>query len=233
MVKKNFNQLYKEDPLKTNDEIDELQLETLNFFMNNSSTLVGRILSIIINLNDKFSYIIKYLRNACCILEKDVIEIFENLYNQLDKNNLKGIINNLKDISFFCESESESMIWKYRILLINLDSDEENEFNEDYYYEYFKSENINAEEELSMIDYEIKNIDKLNIYWKNDKLEIYKSKLKSLKALIIAYNNRDIHDKNIKKLTDDANNLLKHLDKQSKKSAYSIKTANNLKDEII
>ena len=46
----NYNGLFKELPLKTFKEIDDLQLESYNFFTNNSSSLISRIWSLLINL---------------------------------------------------------------------------------------------------------------------------------------------------------------------------------------
>ena len=100
----NFNGLYKESPLKTDEEINNLIFETSNFFASHN-TLVSRIWSILINLSDKFADVIKYMKNACCFLEKDTLSIFEVLFNGLDKDNLEIIIYNINDISFFCESQ--------------------------------------------------------------------------------------------------------------------------------
>ena len=49
----NYNGLNKESPLKTFKQIDDLQLETYNFFINKSSTLISRIWSLLINLTEK------------------------------------------------------------------------------------------------------------------------------------------------------------------------------------
>ena len=214
----NFNGLYKESPLKTNKDIDAFQLQTLNFYTNNISTLVSRIWSLIINLTDKFPDVLKYLKNSCCFLEQDTMEIFQFLYqNNLDINLLDDLINNLKDISFFCESKSESMLWKYRIFLNKLELDEKEEINYNKYYQYFKSENIDADDELSLLKNELNNIqNKLPIYWPDDKIDIYKSKLLTLQNLIISYKNKDIEDAEITKLRNDGNTFMYHLDNKVK-----------------
>ena len=227
----NINELYKESPLKTFKEIDDLQLETANFFTIGSSTLISRIWSLLINLTDKFPEVIKYLKKSCCFLEKDVLEILEYLYNNLDVDHLNDLIKNMKGISFFCESTSESILWKYRILLNNLELEEE-EINNNIYFDYFKSQNIDADDEILSLKNELENISKLNIYWKEEKIDLYKSKLLTLQNLIISYKNKDIEDAEITKLRNDANALLIHLENKVKNKTSSIKSLNFLKDEI-
>ena len=232
----NFNEEYKESPLKTFEEINNLQLETANFFTSNTSTLISRIWSLLFNLTDKFPEIIKYLKKSCCFLEIDTIEIFEYLYNNLDISNFVDLLKNMLYISFFCESSSDSMIWKYRILLNNLELEEkkedENDNDNTSYYDYFKLLNIDADEEISLIKNEINNINKLSIYWKEDKIDTYKSKLLTLQNLIISYKNKDIEDAEITKLRNDANALLIHLENKVKNKTTSIKSLNFLKEEI-
>ena len=228
----NINTLYKESPLKSLDEINDLQLETTNFFTNNSSTLISRIWSLLMNLNDKFSEVIKYLKKSCCFLEKDVIEIFEFLYNNLDASNLNNIIKNVNDISFFCENKSESMLWKYRILLNNLELEEKEKKDTNNYCNYFRTLNTDADEEISLIKNELNNISKLIIYWSEKRIDIYKGKLLTLQNLIVSYKNKDNEDAEITKLRVEANALIILLETKTKNSTSSIKSLNFLKDEI-
>ena len=67
----NYNILFKESPLKTFKEIDDLQLESYNFFTNNSSSLISRIWSLLINLTDKYSNVLSYFLKSFYFLEKD------------------------------------------------------------------------------------------------------------------------------------------------------------------
>ncbi len=235
-IEKHYNQLYKESRLKTLDEIDNFQLETANFFTTNTSNLISRIWSLLINLIDKFPDVIKYFKNSCCFLEKDAFCYFEYLYNNLEVNHLIDLIKNIAELSFFCESISESMLWKYRILLNNLENEQKNE-NEDYnnneiYYDYFKSQNVDADGEIDLIKNEIKNLNKLLIYWEEKTVDTYKSKLLTLQNLIISYKNKDIEDAEITKLRGDANALLIHLENKVKNKSSSIKSLNFLKEEI-
>ena len=207
----NINSLYKESPLKNFEEIDDLQLESFNFFTSNSCTLIGRVSSLLLNLADKYSDIIKYLKKSFCFLELDAIKILEFLFDNLDINHLDNLIQNMTTISFFCESELESMLWKYRILINNLES-QEKEINNNIIYNYFKSRNINVNDDLSKIEKEINMINKLNIYWKENKIYFYKSKLLTLQNLLISYKNKDIKNAEIIKLRNDADRLLNFLD---------------------
>jgi len=234
-VNTNFNELYKESPLKSLDEINNLQLETANFFMSNSCTLISRVWSLLINLTDKFSDVIKYLKNSCCFLEKDTLAIFEYLYKNLEINHLIDLIKNMSELSFFCESTSESMLWKYKTLFNNLEleeKDENNNNNNEIYYDYFKSQNVDADEEITLIKNEINNLSKLLIYWKEEKVDSYKSKLLTLQNLIVSYKNKDNEDAEITKLRGDANALLIHLENKVKNKTSSIKSLNFLKEEI-
>jgi len=235
-IEKHYNQLYKESCLKTLDEIDNFQLETANFFTTNTSNLISRIWSLLINLIDKFPDVIKYFKNSCCFLEKDAFCYFEYLYNNLEVNHLIDLIKNIAELSFFCESISESMLWKYRILLNNLENEQKKE-NEDYnnneiYYDYFKSQIVDADDEIDLIKNEIKNLNKLLIYWEEKTVDTYKSKLLTLQNLIISYKNKDIEDAEITKLRGDANALLIHLENKVKNKSSSIKSLNFLKEEI-
>jgi len=138
----------------------------------------------------------------------------------------------MKDISFFCESNSESILWKYRVLLGNLELEENKEIGNNKYYDYFKAQNIDADDEILLLQAEMKNLDKLNIYWKEEKIDFYKSKLLTLQNMIISYKNKDIEDAEITKLRSDANALLIHLENKVKNKTSSIKSLNFLKDEI-
>ena len=231
LITNNFNELNKELPINL-DEIDKLQLDTLKFFTNHSSTLIGRIWSLIINLTDKFPDMLSYLKQSCCFLEKDVFQIFEVLYNNLDLAYLDELIKNITDISFFCESNTESMLWKYRTLLNYLELEENKEINYDRYYDYLKSNETNLDDELISIENELFNLNKLNVYWKVEQIEEYKSKLSTLKNLITFYKNKDIEDEEISKLRTQANALLLNLDKKAKGKIDNKKLLNFLKVEI-
>ena len=225
-IRRNFNDLYPESPLKSLNEIDKFNLETPNFFKGNISSLFSRILSIVINLKDKYQPVIEYLKNACCFLEKDTIKIFESLYTNLDYKDLNGLINNISNLSFFCESNSKSMLWKYRSLL-------KQEYKDNKYHDFFKSENIDVDNELKLIENEINNISKLKIenFWKEEEIASYKGKLNDLINRINSYKYKDIEDPKILKLKSDANNLLISLEKNIKYKTYSI-SLSELKEEI-
>ena len=213
----NYNRLFKESSLKTFKEIDDLQLESYNFFTNNSSSLISRIWSLLINLTDKYSNVLSYFLKSFCFLEKDVIEIFQFLYNNLEANHLNDIINNMKIISFFCDSES--ILWKYRNLINNFQKDIEININENY--NYFNELKIDADEEIELIKKEIENINKLNIYWDDRKLDNYKGKLLTLQNLLILYKNKGIEDAEISKLRSDASSLLLKLEQKTKQVTSS------------
>ena len=226
-----FNELNNELPIKV-EEISKLKLDTIKFFTNNSSTLIGRILSLIINLMDKFPDVLTYLKQSCCFLEKDTFEIFEGFYKNLDISNLDELIKNITDISFFCESYTESMLWKYRTLLNNFESEEYKDINYDRYYDYFKSNETSLEDELMLIENELNNLNKLNIFWKEEQIDSYKSKLTTLKNLMIIYKIKDKEDEEIIKLRKQANELLMLLEKKIKDKKVNMKSLNFLKDEI-
>ena len=223
----NYNTLNKVSPLKTLEEIDNLQLESSLFFTSkNSSSLVGRIWSIIINLTDKFLEIIEYFQKSFCFLEVDALNIFQFLYNKLDKNHLDDLIDNIKSISFFCDTES--ILWKYRNLIINFEKNKEKDFNR--YYEFLKNQKINADEEIELIKKESDNIDKLNIYWDDKKIVDYKEKLIILRSFLLFYKNKGKEDEEITKLRKDATTLLLKLEEKSNNYKSSIKLS--LKIEI-
>ena len=229
-LSKNINDLYKQSPLNTLEEIDKLQFETQNFFKGGISSLTSRIWSLIINLTENYPNIIEYLKKSCNFLEKDTIEIFNRLYLNIDKINLNDFINQIADLSFFCESSSDSILWKHRKLLDDLKIKVENTHK---IFEYFKLKKIEPNEEISLIKKEIDNIKKLKIYWDDKLIETYKSKLLTLQNLIISYKNKNIEDSLITKLIKKANGLLTELDNKCKNKTYSLEIMNNLKDEIL
>ena len=251
----NYNSLFKESPLKTFEEIDEMQFESNNFFTNSIYTLISRIWSLIINLADKFMDVLEYFKKAFCFLERDVIEIFEYLYNTLEINLIDNLIKDMSIVSFFCDSDS--VLWKYRNLINifqekkkdNVQEEEKEEEKEEkekekvkeeekdnydinYFYNYFRIKQIDVDEELLLIKKEIKNIDKLIIYWQENKCDNYKSKLLTLQNILITYKNKDIEDAEITKLRNEANSLLRKLDSKTKNNTSNIKSLNFLKDEI-
>ena len=224
-----YKKMYRESPLKTKEEIDNSQIESFNFFSsNNSSNLISRIWSLIINLTDKFSVVLYYFKKSFCFLESDTIEIFEQLYTKLNNNYLNDLINNMKLISFFCDSES--ILWKYRNLLNNFNKDEEIKINK--YFDYFNQQKINADEEIEFIKKEMDNIDKLNIYWEDKKRDNYKGKLLTLQNILLAYKTKGIEDEEISKLRNEAYALLVKLDKVKNNNNSSMKALISLKNEI-
>ena len=170
------------------------------------------------------------------LFRKDTLTIFEYLYDNLDINHLIDLIKNMSELSFFCESTSESMLWKYKILFNNLELKEkdenDNKNSNEIYYDYFKSQNVDADEEITLIKNEINNLSKLHIYWEDEKVDTYKSKLLTLQNLIVSYKNKDNEDAEITKLRGDANALLIHLENKVKNKTSSIKSLNFLKEEI-
>ena len=170
------------------------------------------------------------------LFRKDTLTIFEYLYDNLDINHLIDLIKNMSELSFFCESTSESMLWKYKILFNNLELEEkdenDNKNSNEIYYDYFKSQNVDADEEITLIKNEINNLSKLHIYWEDEKVDTYKSKLLTLQNLIVSYKNKDNEDAEITKLRGDANALLIHLENKVKNKTSSIKSLNFLKEEI-
>ena len=228
----NYNKSFPETQLKIFKEIDELQLESYNFFTNNSSSLISRIWSLLINLTDKYSDVLKYLIKSLCFLETDAMKIFKYLYDNLDENHFEDLIRNLHNISFFCDSDS--ILWKYKNLIYNFqekEKDEDNRNNEKY-YNYFKSQKIDIDDEILSIKKEINNISKLSIYWDDNKIDNYKGKLLTLQNLLISYKNKDIEDAEITKLRSEASSLLIKLDNKTKNNQSSKKSLNFLKDEI-
>ena len=228
-IRKSFDGLYPEFPLKSLEEIDNFQLEASKFFIGSTSTLMSRIWSLIINLTDKHSDIIEYLKNECCFLEKDALNIFSSYYKKLDKCNLNELVEKMSDLSFFCESSSKSMLWKYRVLLNNLKKEDKN----DKYFNYFQLENFEPDDELKVINNEIINLNKLEIiFWPEAEINCYKEKLTDLKKHINAYKNKGIEEPKITKLRSEANDLLILLEKKVKDKTYSEKTLIILKNEI-
>ena len=211
----NINNLNKETHIKTFNEIDDLQLESYNFFSSNLSSLIGRIWSLLFNLTDKYTSVIEYLQKAFCFLETDVLKRFKVLYEQLEIKYLKDFITQMSEISFFCDSDS--ILWKYRILISKFESEicENNE-----YYKYFKSKNIDVDDEVILVKKEINNLEKLKLYWKDEIIQLYKGKLLTLQNLLISYKNKDIEDAEIIKLRTDANALLILLENKTKKKKY-------------
>ena len=221
-----FKSLYNDFPKENN--IDELQLETSNFFKGNKSTLISRIWSLLINLTDKYSNVIAYLKNNCCFLENDTIKKFEDLFQDLDLHDLKEIIKNMKNLSFFCDSSS--ILWKYRILLSNLKKGDK----EENYFGYFKNKKIkNKDEEINSIKKELDNLNKLKIYWKDSLINNYKEKLNTLILIINSYSNKDNEKPEITKLRKDAKNLLINLEEKVKNKIDSGKLLDDMKEEII
>ena len=226
---KSYDKLYSESPLKTFEEIDNFQTESFNFFVtNNSANLISRIWSLIINLTDKFPDVINYFKRSFSFLENDAIEIFQYLYNKLDNHHLKDLIDNMKSISFFCDSDS--ILWKYRNLVNHLYKLEEININK--YYDNFKKQNINPDEEIELIKKEIENIDKLIIYWDDKKIADYKGKLLTLQNLFITYKNKGIEDAEITKLRNAASSLVIKLDKVKINNDSNNKSLFFLKMEI-
>ena len=221
----NYNSLFKESPLNTFEEIDEIRLESYNFFSSNYSSLINRIWSLLINLSDKYSFVIKYLKESFCFLERDSMEIFQCIYDKLDINHLDNLIRNISTLSFFCDSES--ILWKYRDI-INKNEKDENE----HFAQYLKTKNINYDEEISLIEKEKKkNLNKLSIYWDEMKIDYYKSQLLILQNILITFKNKDIEDAKVTSLRKNASILSIKLDK-IKNNNSSIKSLNFLKDEI-
>ena len=226
-----FNSLDHQFPIKTLDEINDFQLESLNFFSSISNSLISRILPLIINLTDQFQDIIKYFKKSFDIFEQDALDIFEKEFYDLPED-LDSFIKKIKEISFFCESESTSMLWKYRILLNNLSSKDDNQKNK--FYKYFKAEeSTDIKDVKNYIDEEMKKLDKLNIFWDEDKINIYKNKLSELQIFLNLYEDEDNKNEEIKKLRNEGKNLLFNLENNIKNKTSSIKYLNLLKEKIL
>ena len=228
-------------PIKSLEEIDEFQIETRNFFLGEESSLISRILSLIINLTDNLNYPFEYLEKNCCFLEKDLFKRFTLLYQNLYKwKNLKDFVNVISNLSFFCESSSESMLWKYRALLNKKIDDNE-------CYKFFQKKGIDPDKEIELIKAEKNNLEKLNKmdeldeehelnglgnYLGKDNLENYLNKLKNLIELIISYKFKDSKEREKGKLINKANDLLDLLEKKVNNKFNSIKYLDLLKKEI-
>ncbi len=226
-----FNSFNHQFPIKTLEEINDFQLETLNFFSTISNSLISRILPLIINLADQFQNIIKYFKKSFGIFEKDALEILEEEFYNLP-DDLDSFIKKIKEISFFCESESTSMLWKYRILLNNLSSKDDNQKNK--FYKYFKAEeSTDIKDVKKYIEEEKEKLDKLNIFWKEDNIQIYKTKLNELRYFLSLYEDEDNKNEEIKKLRNEGKNLLFNLDNNIKNKTSSIKYLNLLKEKIL
>ena len=63
-------------------------------------------------------------------------------------------------ISFFCDSES--MLWKYKNLINKFE--EENE-NNNKFYDYFKLNNVDVDDEWTLIKNELNKLPNLSIYF--------------------------------------------------------------------
>ena len=223
------------DPLeKTFNKIDDFQFETDNFFTDNKTPLISRVVSLIINLSDKYPNFIKYLKESFCFLEKDAIEAFESLYNNLNVKKFENMIDVIPKLTFFCESNNESMLWKYRKLL-NLSISKNNNIEDKYNY-FFKTKKINPEVELKSSKNEIDYLDKLEQYWENkvdkedNKLIIinnYKNYLNKLSTIIKSY--KGYESPEVIKLKKKADSLMEKLnnDKETQNQ-----TLNSLKKEI-
>ena len=223
----NYNEMFMESKLKSFEKIDDMILESNNFFINDSYNLISRIWSLIINLTDKYSNVLEYFKESFIFLETDVLKIFEFLYDNLDKNPLDNLIKNISDISFFCDSES--MLWKYKNLINKFE--EENE-NNNKFYDYFKLNNVDVDDELTLIKNELNKLPNLSIYFEEKKCDIYRSKLLTLQNNLIFYKNKGSEDAEITKLRKDANDLLCRLDNKTKNNKIYIKSLNFLKKEI-
>ena len=181
-----YNKLYMDSEQQIElSKIDEMQLEINNFFKNNINNLISGIISLIINLTEKNKDVLDYFKESFSFLEKDTINIIEDLYINLEKDFLEYFIKYLTDISFFCDCNS--ILWKHK-----------NKFNYDKenYEKYFNDElnnnTINIDEELLLIDNEIKNLDNKSfkeLY--KDKYDNYKDKLLNLKNILIIYKDRN------------------------------------------
>ena len=97
---------------------------------------------------------------------------------------------------------------------------------------YFKSQNIDFDDEILSIKKEINNLSKLSIFWDEQKIDNYKGTLLTLQNLLISYKYKDIEDAGLIKLRSDASTLLIKLDNKTKNNNSSIKTLNFFKDEI-
>ena len=203
--------------IKFYKNIDNLHLDISNFFIGDISSLISIIWSLIINLTDNYSPLIKYLETNCLFLERDMIKTFKKIYELLDINeklkiyNPEEVIKNMKNLSFFCAKES--MLWKYRFILnrLKLDDDEEQ------YYDDFKDTNIEDNEgDIKLIENEIGELNKLKIYWEEKMINEYIDKLKNLKSIIDSYNKKDKISQENKKLINEAKSLLYKLDEKIK-----------------
>lgn len=208
-LKENFDGAFCENL----DDIEDLELKTSNFFMGNQSSLISRISSLVINLTDKYSEVIDYCKDSCNFLEADIIEIFQSKYQNLQ--NLNELLQDMNKISFFCESSSTSMLWKYRNILTDIKIEDE----DDKYYTYFKSKEIIDDNDIKKINQEITNINELNNFFKEDIINNYKNKLFALKKQITSYKNEGKEDPEITKLRN--NNFLIQLQKGITNKAYS------------
>lgn len=216
--------------LKTEEEINQFHLETSNFFYDSPSTLISKILSLIINLKYEYPHFIEYLKQSCCFIEKDIIEKLNDLYEKLDKNNLNTKINILSEISFFCSSRAKSMIWKYRFLI---NSDKFKNIDKEYFYDYIKKEEkkINPEEEISTLTKEKNNLDKLVDFLGKNNIENYRAKLMKLEELLTLYKNKDKEDEEITELRNKANGLRNIIEEKLGNQSNLI--IDNLKNKII
>ena len=88
-----YNKLYMDSEQQIElSKIDEMQLEINNFFKNNINNLISGIISLIINLTDKNKDVLDYFKESFSFLEKDTINIIEDLYINLEKDFLEYFI---------------------------------------------------------------------------------------------------------------------------------------------
>ena len=209
-------ELYIDSSIKNFDNTNDYQLETSNFFIDDESNLVSRILSLVINLTDKYRDVIEYLKNYCCFLERDTIKVFENLYNNLYKYDLNELIKNIQGIPF-------SLLWKYRTYLNDPEKNEKNlEINKE-----------KIDDELKLLENEVNNLDNLSYFnWDKTIIMNYKKKLWSLKFKLFSIKNKDNENPEITKLRKDSKVLLILLEEKVKNKTNLIKSYNDLKADI-
>ena len=220
-----YNKLYMDSEQQIElSKIDEMQLEINNFFKNNINNLISGIISLIINLTDKNKDVLDYFKESFSFLEKDTINIIEDLYINLEKYFLEYFIKYLTDISFFCDCNS--ILWKHKNKFMY---DKEN--YEKYFNDELNNNTINIDEELLLIDNEIKNLDNKSfkeLY--KDKYDNYKDKLLNLKNILIIY--KDRNNEEITILRNEAKELIRNLDYKANINTKNINSIKYLKDNI-
>ena len=180
------------------------KINNYNLFSYNETPMIGRAISILLNL-EKYHNLIIYLKQSFSYLEKDVLETMEILFKEMTGENYKYIIDNLFELNFFCDDNS--ILWKYRNNMNKVFENEEEEYED---------KEINFESEINLAYKELNNIKKLkNLYFDDEKVKKYENNLKALINEFEFAKRKDDNKKEMREYYKKGANLLKNIQKYS------------------